>query len=120
MKILDNKNYFYRVTHIPTGLAVFIQDDRTQHTNRAKALAVREQNHMLIYSLPINRFLKKDCLQLKSQKIKKIYTVKEKNKWLQGIDPIKSELITSLNPVSQVFFLKIASKISSNIPNNRS
>ena len=36
---LDNT---YRVTHIPTGLAVFIQDDRTQHTNKAKALAVRE------------------------------------------------------------------------------
>ena len=31
------------MTHIPTGLAVFIQDDRTQHTNRAKALAILKE-----------------------------------------------------------------------------
>jgi peptide chain release factor 1 len=29
-----------RVTHIPTGIAVFVQDERSQHRNRAKALAI--------------------------------------------------------------------------------
>ena len=31
------------VTHVPTGMAVFIQDDRTQHTNKAKALAILKE-----------------------------------------------------------------------------
>jgi peptide chain release factor 1 len=29
-----------RVTHIPTGIVVMMQEDRSQHRNRAKALAV--------------------------------------------------------------------------------
>jgi peptide chain release factor 1 len=29
-----------RVTHIPTGVSVFIQDDRSQHKNRARALDI--------------------------------------------------------------------------------
>lgn len=31
------------MTHVPTGMAVFIQDDRTQHTNKAKALAILKE-----------------------------------------------------------------------------
>ena len=66
---------------------------------------------MRVNTHQLNRFLKKDCLQLKSLKIKKVCTVKEKNKWLQEIDLIKSELITSLNPVSQVSIMDFLQNI---------
>jgi peptide chain release factor 1 len=29
-----------RVTHVPTGIVVFVQDERSQHRNRARALAI--------------------------------------------------------------------------------
>jgi peptide chain release factor 1 len=29
-----------RITHLPTGIAVAIQDDRSQHRNRAKAMKI--------------------------------------------------------------------------------
>ena len=32
-----------RVTHIPTGMSVFIQEDRIQHNNKNKAIAILKE-----------------------------------------------------------------------------
>jgi peptide chain release factor 1 len=53
-----------RITHIPTGVVVAIQDDRSQHLNKAKALKILQAR---VYALELQQKQNERAAQRKSQ-----------------------------------------------------
>ena len=71
-----------RITHIPTGVVVSQQDEKSQHKNKAKALKILRSR---VYESEKERRIKKD----------------------QKIEEVKLELAIDLNELELIIFLKV-------------